>query len=249
MKTMNHSNRKGFPAGCRLLMRGTLALFLMCFIPVLCAQRTVEARKALTTGQSVSLDFEFADKIDIRTWDEQEVLVKATVNINDNEDNDAFSLETGETSSGVSISSEIRDMDQLHRVVRKTITKKDSTTVTREYCTLEMDLLFEVFLPSSASLKIKTISGDIEFEQYRGELDVKTISGFIDLSLDPAEKADLEMSTISGEIYSNISLDFGKDAPEIPRIGGTRIRATSNGGGTRMELETISGDIFLRKAQ
>ncbi len=229
------------------ILRTSISLFLLFFTFTLHAQLTVEKRSALSSGQSVSLEFKFADKIDIKTWNENEVLIKAVVNINDNEDNEAFSLEADESPSCVAITSEIKDMDKLQRVIKKTVTKEDGTTVTREYCSIEMDLFFEVFLPQSVSLSINTISGDIEFEKFQGALDVKTISGFIDLSLDPLEKANLKMSTISGEIYSNMNLDLGIVGSDIPRIGGTKINATNNGGGTRMELETISGDIFLRK--
>ncbi len=248
MKTLNTLLKKANTLKVGLFLKVTLVLFLV--LPfTLYAQRNVEKKASIEPNQAVNLEFKFADKIDIKTWNNKEVLVKVSVNINDNQDNDAFNMTLDEYSSGITFKSEIKDMDKLRRRYKKTVTKEDGTTETHEYCSVDMDLFFEVFLPPDVSLSINTISGDIEIGKYQGELDVKTISGFIDLSLDSQEKADLEMSTISGEIYSNMDLDFGGKKPGLPRVGGTKIEASLNGGGAGIELKTISGDIFLRKGR
>ena len=247
METTYCAQNKPGTAGDRLSRIIFPFLILLFPMSALQAQRNVEKNASLDAGQAVNLEFKFADKIDIRIWEKSEALVKATVDINDNQDNEAFDLMVSENSSAVTFKSEIKDMDKLQRVIRKTVTKEDGTTKTYEYCSVDMDLFFEVFLPSGVPLSINTISGDIELEEYKGELVIKTISGFIDLTLGSKEKATLKMSTISGEIYSNLDLEFGGEKPNLPRIGGTKINAMQNGGGTRMELETISGDIFLRK--
>jgi len=247
MKTTHRAQNK--PGMVRAGLNMIIFPFLILLFPMfpLHAQRNVEKNASLDAGRAVNLEFKFADKIDIRVWEKNEALVKVTVNINNNLDNEAFDLMVSESSSAVTFKSEIKDMDKLQRVIRKTVTKEDGTTKTYEYCSVDMDLFFEVFLPPGVSLSINTISGDIELEEYQGELVIKTISGFIDLTLDPQEKAALEMSTISGEIYSNLDLDFRGKKPGLPRIGGTNISVTQNGGGTMMELATISGDIYLRK--
>jgi hypothetical protein len=248
MKMTNTLPKKLNTLKAGIFLRITLVLILV--LPFsLYAQRNVEKRASIEPNQAVNLEFEFADKIDIKTWNNKEVLVKVSVNINDNEDNDAFNLTVDENSSGITFESEIEDMDKLQRRYRKIVTKEDGTTETHEYCSIDFDLFFEVFLPPDIPLSINTISGDIEIGKYQGELDVKTISGFIDLSLDSQKKADLEMSTISGEIYSNMDLDFGGKKPGLPHVGGTKIEASLNSGGTDIELKTISGDIFLRKGR
>jgi hypothetical protein len=248
MKTTNTLIKKLNNLRSGIFLKITLVLILV--LPfTLFAQRNVEKRASIEPDQAVNLEFKFADKIDIKTWNNKEVLVKVSVNINDNQDNDAFNLTVDKYSSGITFESEIEDMDKLQRRYRKIVTKEDGTTETHEYCSIDFDLFFEVFLPPDIPLSINTISGDIEIGKYQGELDVKTISGFIDLSLDSQKKADLEMSTISGEIYSNMDLDFDGKKPGLPHIGGTKIEASLNSGGTDIELKTISGDIFLRKGR
>lgn len=248
MKTSNTLPKKLNTLIAGIFLKITLVLFLV--LPfTLYAQRNVEKIASMEPNQAVNLEFKFADKIDIKTWNNKEVLVKVSVNINDNQDNDAFNLIVNEYSSGIIFESEIEDMDKLRRRYKKIVTKEDGTTETYEYCSADMDLFFEVFLPPDVSLSINTISGDIEIGKYQGELDVKTIGGFIDLSLDSWKKADLEMNTISGEIYSNMDLDFSGKKLGSPHVGGTKIEASLNGGGTGIELKTISGDIFLRKGR
>ena len=59
------------------------------------AQKVAEDGQPVNGQRSLSLDFPFADDILIETWDKAEVYVKATVNINDNEDNDLFEIKSG----------------------------------------------------------------------------------------------------------------------------------------------------------
>ena len=62
----------------------------------------------------------------------------------------------------------------------------------------------------------------------------------------PDVKADLKMNTISGTMYTNF--DFNREK-NLRHVGGSSINTILNGGGERsIELETISGDIFLRKS-
>jgi len=51
------------------------------------------------------------------------------------------------------------------------------------------------------------------------------------------------MSTISGTIYTDLAMNNASK-----RNGGNTIDTQYNGGGEDVDLETISGDIFLRKA-
>jgi len=55
---------------------------------------------------------------------------------------------------------------------------------------------------------------------------------------------DFKLNTISGTIYSNIAMNAGSG-----RSVSTNISDQMNGGGKSIDLETISGDIFFRKAE
>jgi len=222
-----------------------LIIILISFVSIN-AQRIVEKTIKVKKGQDIELDFQFADDIIIKTWNKNEIYVKVSVNINDNIDNEDFILNIFDEKSEIEIKSEIKNLGNKSE---NTITlRKDEETGEYHYkgnCT-QMDLFFEVFIPQGTNLEVKTISGNIEVTDLESEMNLESISGDVDLTLAQNIKADIEMSTISGEIYSNMNLDYG-DEETLHRIGGIEISSKLNGGGISIDLETISGDILLRK--
>jgi DUF4097 and DUF4098 domain-containing protein YvlB len=73
----------------------------------------------------------------------------------------------------------------------------------------------------------------------------KTISGFIDLAMAGNRKADLEMKTISGTFYTDLDINSTSSENSIPMV----VKHKLNNGGDPVDLETISGDIFVRKSK
>lgn len=70
---------------------------------------------------------------------------------------------------------------------------------------------------------------------------LKTISGDIDIYVADAK---LEAKTLTGGVYSDLDINFSKNK----RKGyGSKIITTINKGTSNLRLNTISGDIFLRK--
>jgi DUF4097 and DUF4098 domain-containing protein YvlB len=215
---------------------------LMSFSNTLFSQQIVEKSSPIKADQELKLNFEFADKITVTTWDKNEVYVKATVSINDNADNDHFILDVNQKSYGIEFESEIENMKSLQ--TRKKITDEDGSTII--YNSVDMDLYFEVKVPKDIELEIETISGDIELKNVLGKMDINTISGFIDVTLPVKHNADLELSTISGAMYSDF--EFNKEKNNGYHHYGKRdLSKKLNSGGTKIYLETISGDIYLRK--
>jgi DUF4097 and DUF4098 domain-containing protein YvlB len=74
-------------------------------------------------------------------------------------------------------------------------------------------------------------------------MNVKSISGYIDLTEPAGKHADIDFSTISGRMYSNHELALNKMHNGIP----LKITEKLNSGGDPIKLETISGDIYFRK--
>ena len=66
----------------------------------------------------------------------------------------------------------------------------------------------------------------------------------------PADtKAKLAMSTIRGEIYSDLDIKFTSDEKSrgIPAIRRNISGASLNGGGVELTIKSINGDLYLRK--
>lgn len=99
---------------------------------------------------------------------------------------------------------------------------------------------------------ISSTSGDVEIDfsslSQANPTSISLVSGFIDITLPANSKADFKLSSISGEIYTDLDIEMRGDRSEMRRIGGSRqIEGTLNGGGVEVGLKTISGEVYLRK--
>ncbi|NGP90214.1 DUF4097 family beta strand repeat-containing protein [Fodinibius halophilus] len=113
----------------------------------------------------------------------------------------------------------------------------------------------------TGDIKLVDITGPVIVSSTTGDADIiftrvsnanptsiSLVGGYIDVTMPEATKADLEMKTLSGEIYTNMDLSL-KDSKEkgMNLMGGGTVEGTLNGGGVDMTLKTISGEIYLRK--
>lgn len=116
----------------------------------------------------------------------------------------------------------------------------------------------EVEINNCNSINLKAVSGPLVLSTISGEINVvlnslnkdkptsiASVSGNIDITLPAKTPADVEMSTISGSVYTDFDLTNPKD--KMQRIGGNNIKNSLNGGGADLKISNISGDIYLRK--
>lgn len=124
----------------------------------------------------------------------------------------------------------------------------------------------------NGEIEIKSKTGDIALENITGPViasstsgdveitfssisnanptSISLVSGYIDVTMPASAEAELFLSSISGEIYTNLDLNLSSDKDDMRRLGGGRnIESTLNGGGVEVELKTVSGDIYLRKSE
>jgi lia operon protein LiaG len=117
----------------------------------------------------------------------------------------------------------------------------------------------EIEIKNCHNVKLKNISGPLVVSTISGDIDVSfselskdkpvslaAISGEIDITIPSKSGVDLEMKTITGNLYS----DFDFSAPDkgIKQVGGSKITSKLNGGGSSLKITNISGNIFLRKS-
>jgi lia operon protein LiaG len=98
-------------------------------------------------------------------------------------------------------------------------------------------------------LVVSTISGTVSvvFSDISKDkpISLASVSGEVDVTIPSKLGVDLEMSTISGNMYTDFELP--SDSKEMRRVGGGAIHAKLNGGGTDLSLHSVSGNIYLRK--
>lgn len=112
---------------------------------------------------------------------------------------------------------------------------------------------------SSGPFTVNSISGNVEivFDKINQSepTSLASVSGLIDITLPASEKASIDISSINGNVYNSLELKpvakekekdryaYGMEALRMQ--GGTSY--TLNGGGQKVFLKSISGNIYLRK--
>lgn len=78
---------------------------------------------------------------------------------------------------------------------------------------------------------------------------ISSVSGDVDVTMPASSKASLQLRSISGEVYTDFDIALGKAGDALRQVGGQLVQGTLNGGGTRLALQTVSGNVFVRKAK
>ncbi|HEY4787302.1 MAG TPA: hypothetical protein VIH57_14685 [Bacteroidales bacterium] len=225
-------------------MKNSIIILVLCIIfNPMQAQKIIERHMDFAQKNSLSLEIQIADSISIHTWDKKEVFTRASVDVNDNNDNDAYQTKFDESGSILKVTAKFEEnyMKTKHNFNSK--------------------ITWDVYIPENTSFSVKTIDGNINIEGKiadinaksisgniiikgtNSEVEANSISGFVDLSVASDRKANLEFATISGTVYSNHDVNSSGKS----KIGSTKISDQMNGGGNQIILKTISGNIYFRK--
>jgi len=223
------------------MKNGILALALCLGIFPVLAQKIVEKHIAFSQGKLISMDFQISDSIRIISWSKNEVYLKSSINVNDNKNNDDYRMNFGETEDDINISG------KLEFEKGKNPCQHNGDENCNCCCSCQTTIYHDVYIPENADISVETINGNIVLTGKIAGIRAHTISGFIDLAVAPERKADLSLHTITGTLYSNFA--FPEEAGKLRHVGGNTLSTRLNGGGGKpIELKTISGNIFLRKA-
>ena len=218
------------------------------FVTSAYGQRKVEATFKIHSEHKISFNFKFAGDIKVVQWDKQEVKVNANVLVDDGKGNDDYSLKSEETPEEFRIISDFGDYFERKNTngINNSNTKTEISYViyVPENCKLRIkSITGNVFSENfSGILETDLIAGDVELKQYHGELLLKTISGDLDVTMN---KADIEAKTVTGTIYSDLEINLPNSSKSNSNTN--KVIGTVNNGGERVKLETISGNIYMRK--
>ncbi len=218
-------------------MKALTILLCMATLGLSAQPKKVTASVQVSGQEMLDLEFAFADDIIFKTWDKNEVYVEVMVEINDGEHNDIFTLSTETSSSTIYVE---MDEDMWKKIQKKKNGKWDN-------CSYNTTINYTVYLPTRLSVRSNTISGDYEFEYFGSEMNLKTISGEIDVTIPATRGLDFKAKTISGEIYSDIEIKYPYGKKGLRQIVGQDVRGRVSDGGLESKFETISGNIYLRK--
>ena len=201
-------------------------------VTVAFSQKIID-KKIEADGKKTEMKLSFADNIKIEVWNNDYIGFHATANIDENRYNDFYNLNVNEKSGKIEIVEDV-DFDGIKK-----------KTGEKNLCNFNTEINYTIKIPKNLNFSVNTISGEVELIGCEGEMAVNSVSGFIDYSIPEKLKAKIDLSTVTGDVYSNVKFD-NADSKEISWVG-TKRELTLNGGNKDVELKTVSGDIFLRK--
>ncbi|MFY0601018.1 MAG: hypothetical protein JXR03_15185 [Cyclobacteriaceae bacterium] len=198
------------------------------------AQSYTEESLSVKSHKYLELDLAYGDEIEIKSWDKSEVKVEAQFTINDGEDDDIFELKKG--SSGETLYFEL-----VKENWDKPVIPGNNTLCWKS------EIHYTIYIPKGMSLHAKTISAGFTIRSFDGLINLETISGDIDITLREGEGFDFQAKTISGDIYSDLDIEYPKGKDGLRQMVGIDVFGRVNRGGEKLMLKTISGNIFLRR--
>lgn len=234
-----------------------VASLLLAAAPGVRAQKTIAKAAPVAAGQTVVLDLQHGTTIRLRPAPDNQLRLKASVNINDNKLNEALRLELRETPTAVTVTATL-DKELLAKAESSDcpaegtnlmyygswVAGPDNKGRRRAVCA---NISYDIMVPATATVRLNTISGNVDVAGLTGPLELKSISGFVDVSWPAGRGAEVTFKSISGEVFTDQDVAFSnrKDNP----IVGYEVRGRLADGGPRIRLESISGDVFFRRSK
>jgi len=241
------------------------ALLLLGGLRPALAQRLVTQTASLTAGQGVLLDLKYAHSIRVRPG--ASLRVEAKVRINNDAQNDLYSLSIEKSDAELSVVEKL-DEDKLRQshydgpcesgtrnnttkgmrgnYASTTTSKTEDLRPTSSYSKGEYSycakIEYEVTVPAGTPLRITTLTGDVDLSGLSGAITAKTVSG------------DLRLSALSGPVnVRSVSGDV-----KLSDLSGSTVEATSVSGdvdlswppakAAELSLKSISGEVYADPA-
>lgn len=210
--------------------------------------RVVERTFAIDRDDQINLDLRFGEIITIKSWNRNDVSFKADIEINQGKLNDALLLDFDHENGRLEI-----DADYDEQMLKKGSCGDCPDSNYTRYNWNNGDgyvvcskITYEIFVPRNADLNVESISGDIELVDLVGPIRAKSISGFVDLSWPSGRSANIDIKTVSGEAYTNLDELQFNNQKSMPMVG-YDLKGRIGDGGPRVSLESVSGNIYLRR--
>lgn len=181
---------------------------------------------------------------------------------NSAEDNTRLGLSVTEQNNVIRIVQASRkEADYVIRVPRSaSVVFNQSTFTGGDVEVRDLDGNLELNLKNGAA-KLSNMGGGVVASTVSGNITVvyanltaapssiSSVSGDVDVTLRPNSKATLQLRSISGDVYTDFDIAMGKGEGQLRRVGGQQVQGTINGGGVKVALQSVSGDVFVRKAK
>ncbi len=213
-----------------------LILILLC-LPLLASAQQTKTESftyPVPNNKQVEMDLKFSNTIKVVQWDRNEVKLDILFTYSDEDFLGRFKKKETTSGGGLMIETSLKKGHYNYNCW--------SCDDPGEGCNC-LDFAFVVYAPKDVKLDLSTISGDIEIPKWEGAIRAKSISGSLDVSLSPKDAKDLSVKSVTGEVYTDLDIRLDEGSTSYSK----KMNTSLNGGGFLTKLETVSGDIFIRK--
>jgi len=211
-----------------------------------CAQKIIEKSVDIRNGQRVFLNLKQGDNIRIRAGAGSKMMIKATISINQNRLNDALKFDVQTSAEELKLTADF-DKEMLRAAQPGDCPAAPAggrnLWFGQEVCD---EISYEITLPADVALRVYSYSANVDIMGLGGAMEVKSLSGFVDVAWPATKGAELALKTITGEVYTDQDIAFST-APRKNPIVGYQLRGTLRGSGPLVRLESISNDVYFRK--
>jgi len=145
----------------------------------------------------------------------------------------------------------IRVPESLALEITRDCARSGETSISNMKNEIEFKGCQDVILKNvTGPLVISTISGNVNvvFTDVSKDkpISITSVSGEVDVTMPAKAGFNVEMGTVTGNMYSDF--DFpASNKDGMQRVGGNTIRTKLNGGGIDLRLHSVSGNVYLRK--
>ncbi|GJM61850.1 hypothetical protein [Persicobacter diffluens] len=197
---------------------------------------TLEKQWTLADDEAVAIELKFAEHIELISSKSKQLKVVVEMEFDTDFSYEEVYQLAGESEDGQLYIQSVYDFEKLKREELVV----NNTTVSSQ---VHFKTLYKIYVPAGHSLSLKTISGNVEVRAVPNAMNIKTVSGYIDVDWSENWGGAFRFSTIEGEIYTDF--DFRKKQGSGV---GLKLAQEYKGGGKLIQLKAVSGDIYLRKA-
>ncbi|MFY0593084.1 hypothetical protein [Roseivirga sp.] len=227
-------------------MRQLLALLLMIVSAQCFSQTEIYEKSVALEGRRISIDADMASTINVSTWNKKQVQVKVTYEVNEGDLNEAVEVVLDEQNSRLRLKVDVDE--KLIRNAQVSDCERENATYWgsrngRKVCAI---ISIEVFVPEKTELDIETVLADVMMEGAFEELDIKTVTGDIDVTWPEQQGTEIDLKTATGSIFTDFQFNRKMDKG-LPAISSRKIATTYKGGEGYLKLESVTSDIYLRK--
>jgi hypothetical protein len=232
------------------------------------AQTRIDKSVPVWAGQRLILNFDFPN-VKLQTWDKSEIQVTGTASINRGEHDEAFYLDVASQSDAVTITSMLRDKENIPERILIKRGEQEYFFKTANYNDAEVqkflsenggdyryrstgvhqDIALTVFVPRNTSVEVIATHGLIEARAFDAPLKVTSKHGSIDITFTQPVRMGIVARCQYGEILTNLDVKFerasdgGKNGKRWTEI------SSGPGSGPHHILESKYGNIYLRKSE